>query len=80
MAESLANFELKRPVSNLIKYTDKIFLYQSKDDDIVPFTNVEKYKQDLPNAKLLVFENRGHFNQEEFPELVENLFNIKDSP
>lgn len=73
--ESLGDFALTDTVSDLVKKTDKIFLYQSKDDPSVPFTDVEKYKRDIPSSILVSFEDRGHFTQEEFPELVDNLKN-----
>ena len=60
-------------LKNLDKQVDKIFLYHSKDDTVVPFSHVEKYKSYLPKAQVFVFEDRGHFQQSEFPELVENI-------
>ncbi len=71
--ESLADFALSGKVDGLEKYTDKIFLYQSKDDPSVPFADVLKYEKDIPSAKLIPFEDRGHFTQEEFPELLNNI-------
>jgi hypothetical protein len=38
-------------LSLLEKNGGKIFLYQSKDDSVVPFVNVEKYAKELPNAE-----------------------------
>ena len=71
--DSLADFELKNTVEKLELYSDNIFIYQSKDDTTVAFENAKKYKRDLPNAELVVFEDRGHFTQLEFPELIENI-------
>ncbi len=71
--DSLADFELRGTVEKLSKYTDSIYIYHSKDDTTVAFADAEKYKRDLPCAELVVFENRGHFNQEEFPELIVNI-------
>ncbi len=73
--ESLVDFALSKTVESLPKRADKIFLYHSQDDLVVPFVDVEKYQRDLPSAKLIVFEDRGHFNQEEFPELVKRVKN-----
>lgn len=70
---SLVDFALLGTVQGLVKYAEKIFLYQSKDDPSVPFADVEKYKRDVPSAILVSFEDRGHFNAEEFPELIENI-------
>lgn len=51
---------------------DKIFLYHSKDDPVVPFSHAEKFMQYL-DAELFVFEDKGHFQVEEFPELLANI-------
>ena len=71
--ESLADFALNNTVEKLNDYTDNIFLYQSKDDTAVAFADVEKYKRDLPNATLRIFEDRGHFTKEKFPELIQDI-------
>lgn len=70
---SLVSFTLP---TKLDLQTDKIFLYHSKDDPIVPFTALEKYKQVLPQAQTRVFEDRGHFLQEEFPGLAQDILNL----
>lgn len=53
--------------------TGSIYVYHSKDDSVVPFADAEKFKQALPEAELVVFEDRGHFLQEDFPELIERI-------
>lgn len=73
--EPLADFELGHTVEAINEKVSKIFLYHSKDDTSVPFLDVEKYKHDLPNAVTRIFEDKGHFNQETFPELVEDIKN-----
>jgi len=61
-------------LKNLEPQVDKIFLYHSHDDDVVPFINGEKFNHYLPNATFNIFEDRGHFfSQVEFPELLENI-------
>ncbi|MCX6825513.1 MAG: hypothetical protein NTY80_04830 [candidate division SR1 bacterium] len=60
-------------LKRLEQQVEKIFLYHSKDDPIVPFSHVEKFKKYLPDAVLNVFENRGHFSQAEFSELLESI-------
>ena len=56
---------------------DKIFLYHSKDDFCVPFSQWERLHGFLPNAKFEVFEDRWHMNMPEFPELIQNVNLIK---
>lgn len=71
--ESLADFALSKTVENIESQVKKIFLYQSKDDFAVAYEDVLKYKRDLPKSELVIFENRGHFLQEDFPELIKNI-------
>ncbi len=71
--DTLVDFAITADFRNLEKQVSNIFFYQSKDDPAVPFANVEKYRKLLPNANYNIFEDRGHFRQEEFPELVENI-------
>ena len=56
--------------------TDKIFLYHSKDDPVVPISDLDLYQKQFPDAKVRIFEDRGHFNQENFPEIVEDIRKI----
>ncbi len=53
-----------------------IIMYHSKDDPVVQFSELQKYQDALPNASLRIFEDKQHFNQEEFPELVEEIRNL----
>lgn len=69
--KSLADFKLSSSLESFVKHGGKIYLIQSKDDPEVLFEQLEKYKKALPNAKTMIFENREHFNQESFPEIVE---------
>jgi hypothetical protein len=76
--ESLTNFKLPKLLLSFSKQCKNIFLIQSKDDVFVPFNQVEKYKNALPKAKVVMFEDRGHFNQEKFPEMVELIKKINE--
>ena len=64
-------------ISNIPAQTEKIFLYHSKDDTTVPYSQAERLSKLLPSAKMLTFQDRGHFKQENFPELLENI--LQDS-
>jgi predicted alpha/beta hydrolase family esterase len=57
------------------EYAGQIFFYHSEDDPIVPFSELSKYRKhfDVGRVKMNIFETRGHFNQETFPELVEDI-------
>lgn len=74
--EYLEHFVITNDLKLFEKQAGKIFLYQSKDDPVVPYAQVEKYVAQLPHATLRVFEDRLHFNQEELPELVSDIQNL----
>jgi predicted alpha/beta hydrolase family esterase len=71
-----STFEFTQSFSAISNQTDKIFLYHSKDDAAVPFSDSEIITEQLPTLTLRVFEDRGHFNQSELPEIIEDIRNI----
>lgn len=50
-----------------------ITILHSKDDFVVPYEHAVKYKEALPNAKLVTYEDKNHFLIDTFPELVEMI-------
>lgn len=52
------------------------FIY-SRDDTTVPIREMKKYQPELPEAEYVVFEKRGHFRMEHFPELVRRIRHLK---
>lgn len=70
---AVMEFDLPASLELLEKQGGKIFLYHSKDDPVVSFSELAKYERALPNAKIRVFEDRGHFDQPEFSELVGDI-------
>ncbi|MCX6761879.1 MAG: alpha/beta hydrolase [Candidatus Moranbacteria bacterium] len=74
---TLGDFILPDSLDNFSKQVEKIFLYHSADDPVVPFVDLEKYAQKLPSAERVVFKDKGHFNLREFPEFVEKLKSIE---
>ena len=73
---SLGDFTLPESLEKFSAQCPKIFLYQSKDDPVVPLVDVEKYAKKLPKAEKVIFKDKGHFNIEEFPEIVEKIKEI----
>lgn len=69
----LLDFNLSNDLTRFSDQARQIFLYHSKNDDQVPFSDLGKYAKVLPKAKIRIFQDRGHFNQEEFPELIEDI-------
>ncbi len=70
---SLADFALPDSLKKLEEQGGQIYLYHSQDDPIVPFVDIDKYAKSLPKAEKVVFKEKGHFMQEEFPELVNSI-------
>jgi len=52
-----------------------IHIFHSKDDFVVPYEHAEILRAALPEATLHTFEDRNHFLQEDFPELIELIKN-----
>ncbi len=71
--EVLWDFNFDKNLINLKKIEDKITIFASKDDFIVDFSDIEDYMRNLPKADYKIFEDKGHFLQEEFPELIDFL-------
>lgn len=72
---NLVDFNLSSKLFAIEKQVESIFFYYSMDDPCVPFGDLDKYTKELPNAKKIVFNDRGHFNIEEFPEIIKNIKN-----
>jgi predicted alpha/beta hydrolase family esterase len=53
--------------------TAEVHLFHSKDDKVVEFESLARFAADLPSATTHIFDDRGHFNQPTFPELLEIL-------
>ena len=70
--EGYGSFAVKSAKS-LEKSAEEIHLFHSRDDFVVPFSELAKFQADLPTAKVHVFDDRNHFLDEEFPELIEIL-------
>ncbi|MBI4153645.1 alpha/beta hydrolase [Candidatus Woesebacteria bacterium] len=69
--ESLSGFKLPSSLKKFSEQGGVIYLIQSKDDPVVGFGELGKYKKALPNARSIVLNSREHFNQESFPEIIE---------
>lgn len=69
--EPVASFALPNFLDKFSKQVEKIILIHSQDDQVVPFAHLEEYKKLLPSAEVKIFTDKGHFNQGEFPEIVE---------
>ena len=67
---SLADFVLPVSLEKLDSQGGQVYIIHSKDDSVVKFEDAQYYVKRLPSAHQITFENRDHFSQETFPELV----------
>ena len=54
-----------------------IFLYQGRDDEVVPFTHLAMYAEKLPQATVRELEGRGHQLNDNLPEVAADILGIK---
>ncbi|MEI7758938.1 MAG: alpha/beta hydrolase [bacterium] len=69
-SESLGDFKIEGSLEKIDDQVDEIFILHSKDDPVVPISDSDIYVDLLPKANLVIFEDKGHFNTEEFSGLV----------
>ncbi len=75
--ELLWNFWFEKELLKFREYSDKITMYYSLDDFVVDTSNFEDYKKVLWNMKVKEFNDRWHFLWENFPEIIDDIKNIK---
>lgn len=72
----MAEFAVPDSLNLLATQGGNLLFYHSNDDTVVPFSELAKYQAALPQATARTFTDRGHFNQDEFPELVADIKSI----
>lgn len=76
--ERLDTFNLNlETISDISSLCNDIHLYHSKDDTCVSFKNFEFLREKLPNATSHEFNDRNHFFQPTFPEILEVINKLK---
>ncbi|MFG6147623.1 alpha/beta fold hydrolase [Halobacillus sp. B23F22_1] len=70
-------FELSEDFASRLPHISQIFLYHSRNDEVVPFSHFEHYASKISHAKTRVFKYGGHLFQEELPELVYDIESCK---
>lgn len=59
-----------------LRQIPNIYLYHSRNDNVVPFNHLAEFADKIPNAVGRVFENRGHLFTAGLPELVDDIRNL----
>jgi len=71
--EPLGDFILPNDLGGIAKQVENILLYYSRDDPVVPFSDLEILASKLPQAKKVIFGDKGHFRISKFDELKNNI-------
>lgn len=72
----VGGFKLKSNLSLLEINSKNTTLMFSRDDDDVPVEHAEKYKNKLPNSRIIIYKSKnGHFRISRFPEIVRMIKN-----
>ncbi|BFD24858.1 MAG: alpha/beta hydrolase [Candidatus Parcubacteria bacterium] len=73
----VGGFKLGADLSGLEKSTKNLYLFFSADDQVVPLSHAEKYKQKLSKAQIIVYQSKnGHFQTPEFTEIIKIIKNF----
>ncbi len=56
---------------------EKVFIYHSKDDFVVPYEHGLKFKEKLPEAVFVTFNDKNHFLDEELPEILDSIHELR---
>ncbi|HEU4326771.1 MAG TPA: alpha/beta fold hydrolase [Roseiflexaceae bacterium] len=64
---------LPENVAGALASIPRIFLYHSRDDDVVPFAHLALYAAKLPQATIREFNGRGHQFGNDLTEVAEDI-------
>lgn len=74
---TLADFSLDDiNTERVLQNTGELHVFHSDDDMVVPCAHSQKYAEIFSGTRVHILTDRGHFNREDFPELVEEIQNI----
>ena len=67
--EELGSFKVSS-ARNIARSAQEVHLFHSQDDPVVPYAELAKFERDIPDAVVHRLDNRGHFNDPTFSELL----------
>ena len=73
---NVEEYVLRENFSSKLPGIPSVYLYHSKDDEVVPVTHLRYYAAELPTAKVREIESRGHLFGRGLPELVEDITSL----
>jgi uncharacterized protein len=71
--DSAPSFELPADLSGIGRQAAMVRMYHSRDDQVIPFGHMARYQALMPGLDAVEFDDRGHFNMAEFPEIVADI-------
>jgi predicted alpha/beta hydrolase family esterase len=68
-----AEMNLPQDVAAMLPAIPRIFLYHSRDDEVVPFAHLALYAAKFPQATIRAFDGRGHQFGNDLTEVAEDI-------
>jgi len=68
-----AEMNLPPDFSTKLPAIPRIFLYHSRDDEVVPFAHLARYAAKLPQAIVRIFDGRGHQFGNDLADVAEDI-------
>jgi len=68
-----AKLNLPQDFAAMLPAIPRIFLYHSRDDEVVPFAHLALYAAKLPQATIREFDGRGHQFGNDLAEVAEDI-------
>ena len=78
--EGVAEYALNKDFASHLPTDLPIYLYQSRDDDIVPFAHLAMYADNLPHAVKHEFDGRGHQFNDDLTEVAADIKSLNTTP
>ena len=69
----VTEYELREDFPEALPKDVPIFLYHSRDDEVVPFAHLAMYAERLPLASVREFDGRGHQFGDDLSEVAEDI-------
>lgn len=70
----VGGFKLKSDLSLLDNSSKNLHLLFSKDDEVIPVSHADKYRDKLKNANFKIYKSKnGHFKIRTFPEIIKMI-------
>lgn len=70
----VGGFKLNQDLSMIKKNSKHLTLMFSADDDVVPVSHAEKFRNKIKDANIIIYESKnGHFKISKFPEIIKMI-------